>query len=906
MDNIIKYRNKSRAYEDLKNKVREFIKEKRQDFIVVLPSQSLINKFMEDLSNEFEVILGLKIFTFDDLINMNYINKEDGYKEYYSAILFEKALEDCIKEGKIEDNIFFNSDSFVSIANRFNNIIYESNLNEDIFFSKFHDKKSYLAIYELLKKYNSYIKEQGFLNKFKKTERFLKEFRNKERISKVMIGGFVKFTPLELEILKKLQNEGIDIDIFYLNALNNSNCFSNQVEEKLKVLNFNEVSLDLELKEWNFYTKLIRTEDEILEIERLSIEVKKDFIENPNLSSCVIVRDAKKIEQIRKVFDEVSLQLGVNENIKLIDKEIGKHLWNLMSLDLNISEYLIKNYKNPLIFEDTTQSLEFEKIITENNFVTLDEVLQFEEFMYAEDFPILKEKILILKDNVLEIDNNTVLMNFILEVLKSYLDFEKILEDGIESDFCEFLIILNDRFKEIIESLSFDRFVNILKNILTDFKMRLKCEVDYNIELTSFNMFNLLSYDNLYFIGFDDNNYPLRKATNYYFNENSITDYKSIGLDILNNRENYYFELQNFMNIFDEKTKKIYLSYSGNGENLVSPFIRFITEEIEEENYGIKEFIRPNPSQVISKEDRLKYLSSFEKNTDFEDISETIPFGLFDKKENNLFSVSRFETYIACPIKYFYKYVLKLEDYFEPKTDVLKIGSAVHETLRVIYEEYKINLNESIKKKDLIEEILKKELMIQDYTINSNNIDMVKRYVDLIEKTIELDLNYLKENGLKPISFEENFVKTLKICGKDLTFTGSIDRVDVDNYGNIYLVDYKLGTSGVKKFEDFDKKSESLQFPVYGLIKNAKGCRYITVSSPKIYDFYNYFVEGKFDTSYLKPMEDKLKEIISENLAYIEEEKFFEGAKNKNNCYFCEFKNICKYRWFIWSLEMNN
>lgn len=896
MDNIIKYRNKSRAYEDLKDKVREFIKEKRQDFIVVLPSQSLINKFMEDLSNEFEVILGLKIFTFDDLINMNYINKEDGYKEYYSAILFEKALEDCIKEGKIEDNIFFNSDSFVSIANRFNNIIYESNLNEDIFFSKFHDKKSYLAIYELLKKYNNYIKEQGFLNKFKKTERFLKEFRNKERISKVMIGGFVKFTPLELEILKKLQNEGIDIDIFYLNALNNSNCFSNQVEEKLKVLNFNEVSLDLELKEWNFDTKLIRTEDEILEIERLSIEVKKDFIENPNLSSCVIVRDAKKIEQIRKVFDEVSLQLGVNENIKLIDKEIGKHLWNLMSLDLNISEYLIKNYKNPLIFEDTTQSLEFEKIITENNFDTIDEVLQFEEFMSAEDFPNLKEKILILKNNVLEIDNNTVLMNFILEVLKSYLDFEKILEDEIESDFYEFLIILNDRFKGIIESLHFDRFVNILKNILKDFKTRLKCEVDYNIELTSFNMFNLLSYDNLYFIGFDDNNYPLRKATNYYFNENSIKEYKSIGLDILNNRENYYFELQNFMNIFDEKTKKIYLSHSSSGENLVSPFIRFITEEIEEENYGIKEFIRPNPSQVISKEGRLKYLSSFEKNTDFEDISETIPFGLFDKKENNLFSVSRLETYIACPIKYFYKYVLKLEDYFEPKTDVLKIGSAVHETLRVIYEEYKINLNESIKKKDLIEDILKKELMIQDYTINSNNIDTVKRYVDLIEKTIELDLNYLKENGLKPISYEENFVKSLKICGKDVTFTGSIDRIDEDNYGNIYLVDYKLGTSGVKKFEDFDKKGESLQFPVYGLIKNAKACRYITVSSPKIYDFYNYFVEGKFDTSYLKPMEDRLKEIVSENLAYIEEERYFEGAKNKNNCYFCEFKNICKYR----------
>lgn len=896
MDNIIKYRNKSRAYEDLKDKVREFIKEKRQDFIVVLPSQSLINKFMEDLSNEFEVILGLKIFTFDDLVNMNYINKEDGYKEYYSAILFEKALEDCIKEGRIEDNIFFNSDSFVSIANRFNNIIYESNLNEDIFFSKFHDKKSYLAIYELLKKYNNYIKEQGFLNKFKKTERFLKEFRNKERISKVMIGGFVKFTPLELEILKKLQNEGIDIDIFYLNALNNSNCFSNQVHEKLKELNFNEVSLDLELKEWDFDTKLIRTEDEILEIERLSIEVKKDFIENPNLSSCVIVRDAKKIEQIRKVFDEVSLHLGVNENIKLIDKEIGKHLWNLMSLDLNISEYLIKNYKNPLIFEDTTQSLEFEKIITENNFDTLDEVLQFEEFKSAEDFPILKERILILKDNVLEIDNNTVLMNFILEVLKSYLDFEKILEDEIESDFYEFLIILNDRFKEIIESLHFDRFVNILKSILKDFKTRLKCEVDYNIELTSFNMFNLLSYDNLYFIGFDDNNYPLRKATNYYFNENSITDYKSIGLDILNNRENYYFELQNFMNIFDEKTKKIYLSYSSSGENLVSPFIKFITEEIEEENYGIKEFIRPNPSQVISKEGRLKYLSSFEKNTDFEDILETIPFGLFDKKENNLFSVSRLETYIACPIKYFYKYVLKLEDYFEPKTDVLKIGSAVHETLRVIYEEYKINLNESIKKKDLIEDILKKELMIQDYTINSNNIDTVKRYVDLIGKTIELDLNYLKENGLKPISYEENFVKTLKICGKDVTFTGSIDRVDVDNYGNIYLVDYKLGASGVKKFEDFDKKGESLQFPVYGLIKNAKGCRYITVSSPKIYDFYNYFVEGKFDISYLKPMEDRLKEIVSENLAYIEEEKYFEGAKNKNNCYFCEFKNICKYR----------
>ena len=186
--------------------------------------------------------------------------------------------------------------------------------------------------------------------------------------------------------------------------------------------------------------------------------------------------------------------------------------------------------------------------------------------------------------------------------------------------------------------------------------------------------------------------------------------------------------------------------------------------------------------------------------------------------------------------------------------------------------------------------------MLQDYTINSDNMDTVKRYVDLVDKTIEMDLEYLKNNNLKPISFEEKFIKSLEVEGEEIKFTGSIDRVDTDEYGNIYLVDYKLGASGVKNFDDFNEKAVSLQFPIYGLVKGARACRYITIANPGVHDFYNYFVEGAFDNSYLKPMEERLKEIVSENLNNIREEKFFEGAKNKSNCFFCEFKNFCKYR----------
>ncbi|MEJ8751127.1 PD-(D/E)XK nuclease family protein [Lagierella sp. ICN-221743] len=896
MHNILNYRNKTRVYEDLKNKVIDLLKEKRQDFIVLLPSQSLINKLMEDLAKEFEVILGLKIFTFDDLVNMNYIDKEDEYKEYYSSILLEKALEDAIAEGVIEDNIFFNSESFVSIANRFNNIIYESNLDKDVFFEKLSDRKPYVAIYELLKKYNHYIDEQEFVDKFKKTERFLKNFENKEGLTKVIIGGFSKFNPLELEILKKLQSKDIDIDIYYLNSYNSPNCFTSRLYEKLEDLNFNVVNSELDLNKWDYETKLIRAEDDFLEIERLAIEVKRDLIDNPKLSSCIILRNPEIIEQICEVFNKSGLELGVNEDIKLIDSQVGKWICNLASLDLNLSEYLLKNYNNPLVFEEKKEILEFEKIITENNFIDVDEIFMFEEFMSLEEFPVIKEKILTLKKNILDIDNNIVFINFILQLLKSYLSFNSILEDEIEYEFYEFLNILNSKFGKTIETLQFNKFINIFKSILKKFKTRDKSKVNYNIELTSFNMFNLLSYDNLYFIGFDDNSYPLRKATNYYFNETSTAEYKDIGLDILNNRENYFFELINFMNIIDESTKKIYFSYSGTEESLVSQFIKFIGEDILEENYGIKDFIRPNPTQVISNEDKLKYLSSFEKNTHSKNFIDGISFEIFNKKESDIFSVSRLETYISCPIKYFYKYILKIEDYFEPKTEVLKIGSAIHETLRILYEEYKINLNESLKNKKLIEDILKKELMLQDYTINSDNMDTVKRYVDLVDKTIEMDLEYLKNNNLKPISFEEKFIKSLEVEGEEIKFTGSIDRVDTDEYGNIYLVDYKLGASGVKNFDDFNKKAVSLQFPIYGLVKGARACRYITIANPGVHDFYNYFVEGAFDNSYLKPMEERLKEIVSENLNNIREEKFFEGAKNKSNCFFCEFKNFCKYR----------
>ncbi len=910
MYRILEFKNQNRLYEDLLDKIVDLLKDDNRDFIVILPNQSLINRIIEDITLKYKVIFDFKLYTFDDLVKMDLILEEETFKELYSRLILRKSLEDCIEAKTIEDNIFFNSQGFLSIANKFNNLIKESNLQLEVLKEAFGENKAYTSVYHLLKKYASYENQFQFSDKFKIYENFIKRFNNKQGIRKVFIAGFSKLNPLELTILKKLQDFNIKIDMYFLNSLKEMDLPEMENLESLKSMGFDYFQVEEFRQPWSFQSKVVKCEDEILELKRLAIEIKRDLLKNPDLKSCIIVRNADNLSEIQKIFQDNNMVLGIKEDLKILDSPLGKELWNLYSLDRGIGDYLMSNYKNLLLFEDDRNILDFERILCENNFNTIDELIFLEEFKSLDDYPIIYDRLRIIQDKILSVEGNLKNLEFVLDLIEDYLEENELSKEDLEFEFYKFLRGLFQGYGDLIEDLSKESFVNFFKDILNDFKIRSKIEENHNIELTSFEMFSLLNYDNLYFICFDDCNYPLKETTNYYFNNWENSKYKSLGMYLQTNRERYYGELLDFSNFFDEYTNKVYLSYSSEEEKVLSPFIHIIDRDIEKDDYGLKDYIRPKPEEVISIKDKNKYLSSYKRPEDIEGVCEILEdeqfrneenskvtgFGIKSDSTNKYMSSSQLETYISCPVKYFYKYILKIEDFFKPRVDVIKIGSAVHETFRILYEDYRIYLNPGIKNQKLIEGVFYKQLKLQDYTINQNSQDTVKRYVYLMDKTLDKDLAYLRENELVPIAFEEKFNDFIEIGDERVYIYGIIDRIDRDRYGNLHIVDYKLGKSGIMKYDDFYKKGESLQFPIYGSIKNACSCRYICVDTMSVEEFYSYYVEGVFSPKYLNSMIIRMNEIISQVRDSISKENYFIGSGSENICRFCEYKDFCRYR----------
>ncbi|WP_300408378.1 PD-(D/E)XK nuclease family protein [Lagierella sp.] len=897
MDRILEFYNKNRLYSNLLEKIEDLLKEKDQDFIVVLPNQSLINRITEDITLNFRVIFDLKLYTFDDLVSMDLIRKQEKYDDLYSRLILRKALQECVFENLIEDTVFFNSEGFLATANRFNNLLNESNLKTEVIKSAFPEDEAFKAIYHLLERYNNYQDLYHFNERFKIYQRFLTDFTKKLGINRVLVAGFTDFTPLELKVLERLQEEEVSIDLYYLNS---SMVKDTPIRDSFRSLisrGFNLTKMEEKSSNFEFQGKVVKCEDEILEINRLAIELKRDLTQNPELKTCIVVRDTDTLPQIQRIFDSSNMTLGIREDYKIIDSPLGKELWNLFSLDFELNKYLLINYKNPLLFKTKDEILDFEKILCENKFELVEELFSLEEFKSLAGYPELFDRINYINKNILNNRGNIDGLKFVLGLCENYIKEEALEEESLEFEFNDFLKSLLTGYKNLIKDLKEDSWISFFKDILNNFKIRSTLNEDYDIELTSFEMFNLLNYDSIYFIGFDDSNYPLIKTSNYFFNNTRIQKYKALGFNILSNREIYYKELLNFCNIFDGDLKKVYFSYVGKDEKVLSPFIDHLNMRFPEEKYGLKNFIRPNSNEVISEVDKNKYLSSYYR----QDVKMTRDFSLNENifrsdKDINYYSSSQLETYISCPIKYFYKYILQIEDYFKPSVDVLKIGSAVHETLRILFESYKIYLNPKIKTRELIGKILKKQLRLQDYTINQNTEDDFNRYVYLIDKTIERDLIFIHERELTPISFEENFNGSIDIDNKRIYLSGIIDRVDKDRYGNLHLVDYKLGKSGIMKYDDFYKKGISLQFPIYGSIKTACSCRYICIDDISINEFYSYYIEGEFKQEYLNSMKVRMNEIIDETIKHISQEDFFYGAISKNTCRFCEYKDFCKYR----------
>ena len=188
--------------------------------------------------------------------------------------------------------------------------------------------------------------------------------------------------------------------------------------------------------------------------------------------------------------------------------------------------------------------------------------------------------------------------------------------------------------------------------------------------------------------------------------------------------------------------------------------------------------------------------------------------------EEQVWSASRLETYSSCPYQFFASAALKLEktELPEPGLDAAQVGSLYHSILELVYSRAMEQGADPLEILDETAECVFKTAPRKLGFRPTALWEVEKRqHLDILRKSVEAMEAVRGE--WKPFAFESKFgirgapCLELEIDGEIIRIRGVIDRVDKLPSGEIRVIDYKTGSSGMGNKDLVE--GTRLQLPLY-------------------------------------------------------------------------------------------
>jgi len=273
-----------------------------------------------------------------------------------------------------------------------------------------------------------------------------------------------------------------------------------------------------------------------------------------------------------------------------------------------------------------------------------------------------------------------------------------------------------------------------------------------------------------------------------------------------------------------------------------------------------------------------------------------------------VYSASRINTYLQCPLKFYYQYVLglKAKDDLLDEPQSWHIGNFIHEILEETFSDFK-GRKPSIDDKFVKHFFARMDKKFDQQLAARMRSDsfLLKR---IIRKRLESFLDQEKERPVKRlVGLEEKRSSSLDFSGYSLNFNYTLDRIDELEDSSLLIIDYKTGGSDImpKSFnslknmplerESIKENIKSFQLPLY--------YHFISREFPEkslnaeLYNLrtleHNQFIS---DLDYSQ--REKLIKICLESLEVIIDELFdsgipFSPEREERKCQNCPFKGFC-------------
>lgn len=292
---------------------------------------------------------------------------------------------------------------------------------------------------------------------------------------------------------------------------------------------------------------------------------------------------------------------------------------------------------------------------------------------------------------------------------------------------------------------------------------------------------------------------------------------------------------------------------------------------------------------------------------------------ILDKLFSMEYSPTRMQTYIDCSLKFYLKYILKLDQSEEvmESADARVFGVVIHQTLERLYQPL---VGKMLVEKD-IDKLNKnyEEICEQVYMKVMGNVDIMRGrnfiYCSIIKSLIK---NYLNNeiSGKTIIRNEEKIKRNLKVGDRMVSLYGKIDRIE-KYAGFTEIIDFKTGDTKSLQFtfqkkysaesliEYLQKKEQILQLIFYYYLIAGKG--YITHETPcriGIYSFRNqqkknnieYLKNDKNTIYYFKGGSEAGKSAVVLKHIFnniFDPEKSFQQTEHISKCEHCPYVSIC-------------
>ena len=504
-------------------------------------------------------------------------------------------------------------------------------------------------------------------------------------------------------------------------------------------------------------------------------------------------------------------------------------------------------------------------------------------------------------------------INNIDELLSNLVSFLLFLGQGLESSKSknnilkeQIIIILkiSKRFSvstfNNVEQLDFKTFSSLFFQLLNNYEINLKGEPLRGIQIMGMLETRALDFKNIIILSANEGIIPKSGIPDSFI---PFDIRHAHGLPLPRNKNavlSYHF----FRLLQYAETINIIYNASSEGLGVGEPsrFLRQIELELCEANKNIK---LHNKSLSLAN-------GILNKDIKFSKSEESLK--ILRKKASVGFSPSALNSYISCKLKFYFRYVLKLEKEKEIETSVEShtFGNIIHDTLEELYTPFKGKL---IDPKQLSDSLKNLDPILLKYFIKNYNTknfrhgknlliwEVSKKY---IKNFITNEVRALKGKQRMILGLEENLKMKIKTRLNEVLLNGVIDRIDTDDGGRtIRIVDYKTGKVELKdlKVDNLNllisdtkyAKAFQLMFYKYLYLKslnktNQNNVKTGIISIRNLSAGFLEFSIKEESENIIDEFEKILQSLLDEILDL---ETSFTQTNDSDICKYCDYKNIC-------------